>query len=68
MQHLEERLGDKKYVMGDRFTVPDILLGQCAGWATGMCKFEIPDGKVADYFDRVRSRDAFKKAMKIRNG
>ncbi len=68
MQHLEERLGDNKYVMGDTFTIPDILLGQCAGWATGMCKFEIPEGKVSEYFDRVRSRDAFKRAMAIRNG
>ncbi|MCF6221322.1 MAG: glutathione S-transferase family protein [Robiginitomaculum sp.] len=67
MQHLEERLGDNKYVMGDTFTVPDILLGQCAGWATNMCKFEIPDGKVADYFKRVTHRKAFVKAMRVRN-
>jgi len=68
MRHLEERLGDNKYVMGDTFTIPDILLGQCAGWATGMCKFEIPKGKVTEYFDRVRSRNAFNRAMEIRNG
>jgi glutathione S-transferase len=67
MQHLEERLGDNKFVMGDTFTVPDILLGQCAGWATGMCKFEIPEGKVADYFKRVTKRKAFINAMRIRN-
>jgi len=67
MQHLEERLSDNKYVMGDTFTIPDILFGQCAGWAESMCKFEIPDGKVADYFKRVRRRKGFIKAMRIRN-
>jgi len=67
MQHLEGRLGDNKYVMGDTFTVPDILFGQCAGWAERMCKFDIPDGKVADYFKRVARRKGFVKAMRIRN-
>ena len=66
MKHLEERLGDNKYVMGDKFTVPDIILGQCSGWATSMCKFQIPDGKVADYFKRVTSRPAFRRAIKTR--
>ncbi len=66
MQHLEERLGDNKYAMGDKFTVPDIILGQCAGWAEVMCKFPIPEGKIADYFARVRARPAFKKAMSAR--
>lgn len=67
MQHLEGRLGDNKYVMGDTFTVPDIILGQCAGWAERMCKFEIPEGKVADYFKRVTRRKGFIKAMRVRN-
>jgi len=67
VQHLQERLGDNKYVMGDTFTIPDILLGQCAGWAERMCKFEIPEGKVADYFKRVTRRKGFIKAMRVRN-
>ena len=67
MKHLEQRLGDNKFVMGDKFTIPDILLGQCAGWATGMCKFEIPEGKVADYFKRVTRRKGFIKAMRVRD-
>ncbi|HHL41996.1 MAG TPA: glutathione S-transferase family protein [Hellea balneolensis] len=64
MAHLEERLGDKKYVMGDKFTVPDILLGQCASWGEGMCKFTLPGGKVGAYFDRVRARPALARARK----
>lgn len=66
MEHLEERLGDNKFVMGDTFTIPDILLSQCAGWAERMCKFEIPEGKVADYFKRTTRRKGFIKAMRVR--
>lgn len=66
---LEKRLGDKTYVMGDDFTVPDILLGHCAGWARSRspgAEWEIPPGPVADYFERVRSRPACVKALEIR--
>ena len=65
MAAFSERLGDQKFVMGDRFTVPDILLGQCYGWAK-FCGFEIPTGNVEDYFKRVCKRPAFFKAMKTR--
>ncbi len=66
MKHLAVRLGDNKYVMGDKFTIPDILLGQCANWASGMCKFELPGGKVGAYLDRVRARPALKRALATR--
>ncbi len=62
---LEKRLGDNKYVMGDDFTVPDILFGQCATWAERMCGFAIPDGKVKDYFNRIRRRKGHIKAVKV---
>ncbi len=63
--NLGERLGDNKYVMGDDFTVPDILFGHCATWAERMCGFAIPDGKVKDYFNRIRRRKAHLKAVRI---
>ncbi|MEE9273378.1 MAG: glutathione S-transferase family protein [Robiginitomaculum sp.] len=66
MQHLEIRLGNNKYVMGDTFTIPDILLGQCASWASKMCKFELPGGKVGAYLDRVRARPALARALQTR--
>lgn len=62
MKTLETRLGDNEFVMGDTFTVPDLLLGHCAGWAKG-AKVELPEGKVGDYFKHVRSRPAFKRAL-----
>ncbi len=65
MKTLATRLGDNKFVMGDQFTVPDIVMGHVAGWAK-LSGFEWPRGGVADYFNRVRSRPAFKTATRIR--
>lgn len=57
MKALSERLGSKPYVMGDTFTVPDIILGHCGGWAVSS-GWDIPPGNVADYMARVRARPA----------
>ncbi|MCB1449787.1 MAG: glutathione S-transferase family protein [Nitratireductor sp.] len=65
MSAFEQRLGDRQFVMGDEFTVPDLLIAHTAGWAKS-CKFPWPEGKVTDYFERVRARPAFLKAMEIR--
>ena len=65
MEVLEIRLGDNQYVMGDKFTVPDIIIAHVAGWAK-FCNYEWPDNKVGEYFKRVRSRPAFMKAWEIR--
>ncbi|MCY1706714.1 glutathione S-transferase family protein [Pannonibacter sp. SL95] len=59
METLAQRLGDKPYVMGDTFTVPDLILGHCGGWAA-MSKFPMPkDGLLYDYFKRLRERPAY---------
>lgn len=68
MTTLEARLGDNDYVMGDKFTIPDIIFGQCAGWGENMCKFELPGGKVGAYFERLRARPALQRAAQIREG
>ena len=65
MKALSERLGSRAYVMGEDFTVPDLLLGHCGGWAA-MNKWDIPAGNVASYMARVRARPAFARAMKTR--
>lgn len=62
------RLGDKPYVMGEDFTVPDLLLGHCGRWAQNGPKWKLPDGAVADYFARVIDRPAYQRADTIRNG
>lgn len=66
MTALSVRLGDKAYVTGDAFTVPDLLLGHTIGWAAAM-KWLAPAGNVADYAARVRSRPAFVKTNEQRD-
>lgn len=59
LETLEARLGDRPFVMGDTFTVPDIIIGHCAGWAV-MAKFELPgEGPLHAYFKRLRDRPAY---------
>ena len=60
---LAQVLGDNEFIAGDSFTVPDLVLGHCAGWATN-AKFDIPEGPVADYMARMRARPALAQAMK----
>lgn len=57
---LEQRLGDGPYVMGGTFTIADIVLGHCLGWAI-VAKFGLPEsGKVFEYFERLKNRSAYK--------
>lgn len=61
MDTLERHVDGKTYIAGDAFTVPDLLLGHCAGWAAN-AKFEIPTGPAADYLARMRARPALARA------
>lgn len=65
MGFLSKRLGTQTFVMGDTFTVPDLLLGHCAGWAHSM-GWTMPDGNVGAYFVRIRDRPAAARAFAIR--
>lgn len=58
MKALSARLGDKTYVMGDTYTVPDLLLGYCAGWAKAI-GWDLPGGNVGAYFARIAERPAY---------
>ncbi|MEP3431651.1 MAG: glutathione S-transferase family protein [Roseibium sp.] len=65
LETLEKRLGDGPYVMGETFTIADIILGHCSGWAV-VAKFNMPnEGPVYDYFKRLRARPGYK-AMKAK--
>ena len=66
MKTLSQRLGTNRYVMGEAFTVPDLILGHCGGWAAAT-KWDIPPGNVADYFARVRARPALERATAARD-
>ena len=64
---LGRRLGDNEFVMGGKFTVPDIIITHCVNWAVGMFEWKIPDGNVSAYLERVRARPAYLRAMEVRN-
>jgi glutathione S-transferase len=60
-----KKLGSNTYVMGETFTVPDIIISNCLIWGKNMADFGISkEGPVADYLIRTTSRPAFKAAGK----
>lgn len=50
------------FIMGDRMTLPDIVLGHCLGWAA-VAKFPCDEPVLADYSARLRARPAYKAAQ-----
>ena len=61
---LESRMGAGPNVMGEKFTIPDIILTHIGGWAR-VAKFDIPDGKLRDYFRRQIKRPAYISAINL---
>jgi glutathione S-transferase len=59
---LMARMSGGEYIMGDRMTVPDIILTHCGNWAIS-AKFPIVDQRFTSYLTRMRARPAFKRAM-----
>ena len=66
MTTLSKRLGDRTYVMGDTFTVPDLLLKSCGDWARSI-DWPIPHENVVAYMKRIHHRPAYTKTMELRN-
>ena len=63
MKTLAAHIDGAEFIAGDMFTIPDLIIGHCAGWAERI-EFPIPSGPVADYMTRMRARPAFAAAMK----
>lgn len=55
---IEGRMGDGPNLMGEKFTIPDIILSHIGGWAR-VSKFDVPDGKLKEYFRRQIKRPAY---------
>ena len=64
LKFLESRMGTGPNVMGEKFTIPDIILTHIGGWAR-VAKFDIPDGKLRDYFRRQIKRPAYISAINL---
>lgn len=52
------------YLMGDRLTLPDLLLVHCLNWAD-IAKFPAPGARLADYQARLTARPAFQRAAAL---
>ena len=59
--YLGKRLEDRTFLMGDTFTIADILAVHCAGWAIS-AKFPIPSDRFREYTEQIRARPAFQRA------
>ena len=62
MARLADRVGAGPWIMGETFTVPDVLIGHCLGWAERGMDWSLPDGAVTDAAARLRARPAFARA------
>ncbi len=62
MTTLAAHIDGKEFIAGDQFTIPDLVIAHCAGWAKNI-KFPIPEGAVADYMARMRARPGLASAM-----
>lgn len=62
---LDQMIGDGPFAMGADFTIADIIIGHLGGWAKG-AGFPEPEGRLADYMARVRSRPGWKAVLKKR--
>ncbi len=59
---LAARMEDAPYLMGARFTVPDILLTHCLIWAKS-AGFPVLEEKLVDYAAMISARDGLKSAL-----
>ncbi|MDC0607272.1 glutathione S-transferase family protein [Amylibacter sp.] len=61
---LEFRMDTGPNLMGEKFTIPDIILTHIGGWAR-VAKFDIPGGKLRDYFRQQIKRPAYISAINL---
>ncbi len=58
MERLAAKLGDGPFLMGETFTLADILTAHSIGWGERMFKWPLPAGPVVDYARRCADRPA----------
>ncbi len=61
MDLIAEEMGDGPYLCGEKFTIADIVLTHCGGWAISAKFPKTENEKFAAYFRRTVSRDAYKR-------
>lgn len=61
--YIAERL-EGPFLMGEKLTVPDIILTHCLSWAKA-AKFEVEDEGLRAYGKRMRAREAYLRAAAL---
>ena len=61
---VENALGDDDYLVGNSFSVADIILGSVLGFARTGQLTELPEG-VVPYVDRLEARPARQRAVAV---
>lgn len=61
---LAEAMGEGPYLMGETFTIADIVCAHCLSWAIN-AKFAFENEALRQYLDRCWDRDAFKRAAAL---
>lgn len=61
---LVHRIGEGEFVMGDRMTVPDLILTHCLTWALS-ARFPVVEHRLTTYLERMRRRPAYLRAANL---
>lgn len=62
MAALAPHLTGNAFLMGDKITVPDLILAHCLDWARS-AGFEISEPALEEYRKRLRARDAYRRTL-----
>ena len=60
---LSRGLGEQPYILGDQFTMADIMIAHTLGWARAV-DMDIPQKNLLDYADRTLGRPAVNRMVK----
>jgi glutathione S-transferase len=60
LNYLSQMLGNKSYLLGDQFTIADILIAQILLWATQQQKIDLSFDNIKAYLTRCVSRPKFR--------
>ncbi|NSY40311.1 glutathione S-transferase family protein [Leisingera sp. ANG59] len=63
LERLEGRM-DGPFLLGDSFTIADIICTHCLNWARS-AKFPVDSEKIQDYGKRMRERPAFQRVAEL---
>lgn len=64
MQVVQDKLAAGDYLLGERFTVADVLWGSALGWLVGFGLVQATP-EIARYLQRVTTRPAFERARQL---